>query len=638
MEPPGERAREVVDPLGGDAVLAHRLVLAADLLALLLVGGEPEAAGPASASPASSSMRSSARSVQCQNAARALGAVRLARDVVPRRAAAQREAAVAPARALGDARAASCTRTLRPASASRSAAEQPVTPAPTIATSTRPSCRDRRAAAPASSSQYGFTAMVRHAGSLRERQRSLHDGTRRPRQTRRELELDERAGDLAPRSCRCGGRARRRVAGRRSSSRRLDRRARLPRAERREDVARAPSAATRRASAGRSCRPRAPSLISPGTAKTSRPSSSARSAVMSAPLRSRASTTTVAAQRPATMRLRAGKRHGAGSTPGAYSETIKPGRGDPARELRVRGRIVAVDAAAEHGDRRRAGLERAAVRLGVDAAREARDDDEPRRARARGRASARPTRRSREQARAPTIATAGRESSSGSAPPRRKRPGGGSWIARSSGGNAGAERARKRKPRAASRCSYARASKLAQVRRPAPVRRRPHEMRPRLGREDRERELVHARELLRRAVGERLGDVLGRDASRRRRAPRSCARRARRARGRGPRAAAARPRATAARRRRVVARRAPVAERSRAAATRARDRRRRLRRRRCELDRARTRHRDDEVEAVEQRARELVAVRARAAAPSTCTAQPDRRARRTGRGSSSPTS
>jgi hypothetical protein len=50
-------------------------------------------------------------------------------------------------------------------------------------------------------------------------------------------------------------------------------------------------------------------VISPGTAKTSRPSSSARSAVISAPLRSRASTTTVAWARPATMRFRAGKRH-----------------------------------------------------------------------------------------------------------------------------------------------------------------------------------------------------------------------------------------------------------------------------------------------------------------------------------------
>jgi len=71
-------------------------------------------------------------------------------------------------------------------------------------------------------------------------------------------------------------------------------------------------------------------VISPGTANTSLPSSSARSAVMSAPLRSRASTTTVAAHRPATMRLRAGKRHGAGSTPGAYSETTQTRRASSA--------------------------------------------------------------------------------------------------------------------------------------------------------------------------------------------------------------------------------------------------------------------------------------------------------------------
>ena len=65
-------------------------------------------------------------------------------------------------------------------------------------------------------------------------------------------------------------------------------------------------------------------VISPGTASTSRPSSSARSAVINAPLRSRASTTTVASHSPATIRFRAGNRHGAGSTPGGYSETISP--------------------------------------------------------------------------------------------------------------------------------------------------------------------------------------------------------------------------------------------------------------------------------------------------------------------------
>jgi len=63
-------------------------------------------------------------------------------------------------------------------------------------------------------------------------------------------------------------------------------------------------------------------VISPGTANTSRPSSSAKSAVINAPLRSRASTTIVAPQRPAMILFRAGKRHGAGSTPGSYSDTI----------------------------------------------------------------------------------------------------------------------------------------------------------------------------------------------------------------------------------------------------------------------------------------------------------------------------
>ena len=36
------------------------------------------------------------------------------------------------------------------------------------------------------------------------------------------------------------------------------------------------------------------------------------------------------------IRFRAGKRHGAGSTPGAYSETTSPVARDPARELGVR--------------------------------------------------------------------------------------------------------------------------------------------------------------------------------------------------------------------------------------------------------------------------------------------------------------
>jgi hypothetical protein len=45
----------------------------------------------------------------------------------------------------------------------------------------------------------------------------------------------------------------------------------------------------------------------------------------------------------------------------------------------VRSGVVAVDPAAEHGHRRACRLERTAVRLRVDAAREPADDDEPRR-------------------------------------------------------------------------------------------------------------------------------------------------------------------------------------------------------------------------------------------------------------------
>ncbi len=55
----------------------------------------------------------------------------------------------------------------------------------------------------------------------------------------------------------------------------------------------------------------------------------------------------------------------------------EPGRRDLTRQLAVRRRIVAVDPAAEHRDRRAGGLERAAVRLGVDATGEPTDDDQP---------------------------------------------------------------------------------------------------------------------------------------------------------------------------------------------------------------------------------------------------------------------
>ena len=49
---------------------------------------------------------------------------------------------------------------------------------------------------------------------------------------------------------------------------------------------------------------------------------------------------------------------------------------DPAREVAMRGRVVAVDAATEDGDRHSAGVERAPVSFAVDATRQAADDDE----------------------------------------------------------------------------------------------------------------------------------------------------------------------------------------------------------------------------------------------------------------------
>ena len=136
-------------------------------------------------------------------------------------------------------------------------------------------------------------------------------------------------------------------------------------------------------------------MISPGTANTSRPSSSAKSAVMRAPDRSRASTTTVASESPAMIRLRAGNRHGAGSTPGGYSETTcrptrrsagpapRGGAGSPGR---CRSRAPPASPA---------GFQGAPVSLAVDRLARARSRRRARPTRARGRASARPGRRTR---------------------------------------------------------------------------------------------------------------------------------------------------------------------------------------------------------------------------------------------------
>ncbi len=309
-------------------------------------------------------------------------------------------------------------------------------------------------------------------------------------------------------------------------------------------------------------------VISPGTANTSRPSSSAKSAVISAPLRSRASTTTVAAQSPAMIRFRAGKRHGAGSTPGAYSETTRPRLADAPRELGVRGRVVAVDrrSRARRPSRRRPRARRGG--LAVDPARQPADDDETggrelASERARDRAAVRragPSADDRDRWRA---------SSSRRPPhPRRKSPGGGSWIARE-----------QRRETQASRRRIA-AEPLAH----APARRSPGI-----------------------AVGSASATCSGSPS-----APASAAIVARHAATRArprPESGSARPRSRAAPPPRSVrrggARAQPLARRER----RAPRRRRRLARRSARARPRAAAARDDEIEAVEQRPRELVAKR-----------------------------
>ena len=63
---------------------------------------------------------------------------------------------------------------------------------------------------------------------------------------------------------------------------------------------------------------------SPGTATTSRPWARARFAVMSAPLRTAASTTISTPDNPLMIRFRCGNRHGSGAAPGPNSDTIAP--------------------------------------------------------------------------------------------------------------------------------------------------------------------------------------------------------------------------------------------------------------------------------------------------------------------------
>jgi hypothetical protein len=103
VELPRRGARDVVEPLSHDAVLAQRLVLEPDHVALLLVGGEAVAAG--ATQRVARELDEAVELLLRPEPVRlgAIGAVRLACDVVARRTAAEREAAVAPARSLRNA-------------------------------------------------------------------------------------------------------------------------------------------------------------------------------------------------------------------------------------------------------------------------------------------------------------------------------------------------------------------------------------------------------------------------------------------------------------------------------------------------------------------------------------------------------
>ena len=241
-----------------------------------------------------------------------------------------------------------------------------------------------------------------------------------------------------------------------------------------------------------------------------------------------------------------------------------------------------------------------------------------------------------EQARAPTIATAGRSSRSSGASPAHEQPDRRVEDRASErrearvGAGEPADPAPRRAVRGTPLVEALGEAREARVPRLARRRGRRSRRRTRRARA-RSRRL----QLARRAVAERLGDVLGQHATPSRRARRPSARHARRVRGRGPesgRRSTARESSSSASG--VAAR--PGGEQLRApTATRSATARGRLGRPGGQLVGPRPRHGDDEVEAVEQRAGELVAERRRAAAASTSTPAPGRRGRRTGRGSSS---
>ena len=134
------------------------------------------------------------------------------------------------------------------------------------------------------------------------------------------------------------------------------------------------SAASRISGAPAWIRPCVPALrrdvTSPGTAPTARPSSAAKSAVVSEPERSVAWTTTVAALSAAMMRLRATKHQRWASAPGGISEITAPRLATAAWSRHPRRGYGDVGAGGEHGDRLAGRLERSFVGGRVDPERE----------------------------------------------------------------------------------------------------------------------------------------------------------------------------------------------------------------------------------------------------------------------------
>src|SRR5581483_7032940 len=95
-------AHRLVDPLGGEAVRAERLVLDCERVTLLVVRGQTETAGPPAGVAGEGGEPLERPLRHAPVAGRLLAADRLDRHVVRRGAAAKREPAVPPARAAGD--------------------------------------------------------------------------------------------------------------------------------------------------------------------------------------------------------------------------------------------------------------------------------------------------------------------------------------------------------------------------------------------------------------------------------------------------------------------------------------------------------------------------------------------------------